>query len=44
MKLETIKLLLQEFDYEKNTLEDTIEFLCYMTNELIKINERKGEK
>lgn len=43
MKEETIIMLLKEFDYDKNEIEDTIEFLCYMTNELIKLNERKGE-
>ena len=41
MKEEQIRLLLKEFDYDKNTLEDTLNFLVYMTNKLIKIYERK---
>lgn len=40
MTKEQIIQLLEDFDYKKNKLEDTIEFLVYMTNELIKIQER----
>lgn len=36
MKLELILQLLQEFDYSKNRLEDTISFLEIMINELKK--------
>jgi len=43
MSKEVIIRLLSEFNYEKNDLEDTIEFLCYMTNELIKIKEKENE-
>ena len=43
MKLETIKMLLKEFDYDKNTTEDTLDFLVYITGELIKIVEKDDE-
>ena len=43
MKEETIRMLLKEFDYDKNTLEDTIDFLVYVINELIKIKERNDK-
>lgn len=36
MQLELILKLLQEFDYSKNRLEDTIGFLEIMINELKK--------
>ena len=44
MSKERIYELLREFYYEKNTLDDAIEFLTHMTCELIKIKEREGEE
>ena len=43
MTKEQIILLLKEFDYDKNKLKDTIDFLVYMTTELIKIQKRKDK-
>lgn len=40
MKEEQIRLLLKEFDYDKNTMDDTLDFLLYMVNE---IKNRKKE-
>ena len=44
MNKERIYQLLREFYYEKNTLEDTIEFLSFMTCQLIKIQEEGDKK
>lgn len=44
-KEEQIKIykdMLKEFDYDKNTLEDTIQFLLYMSANLYQIlNEKR---
>ena len=36
-----IRILLKEFDYDKNTLEDIYEFLLFMAREIEILNERK---
>ena len=41
MNKETIKTLLKEFDYDKNSFEDTLDFLIFITNQMIKIQENK---
>ena len=36
-RLDNIRLLLKEFDYDKNTLDDTINFLRYVLRQLDEI-------
>ena len=33
-RLDNIRLMLKEFDYDKNTLDDTINFLRYVLRQL----------
>ena len=41
MKETTIRTLLKEFDYYKNTLEDTLEFILTMSVEIVRLKEEK---
>lgn len=43
MKPETIKTLLKEFDYDKNSFEDTLDFLIFITNSMINIKESENK-
>ena len=37
MKEEQIRLLLKEFDYDKNTIEDTLQFLLVMCINIVQL-------
>lgn len=43
MNKETIKTLLKEFDYDKNSFEDTLDFLIFITDQMIKIEKAEHE-
>lgn len=43
-KEKLIRLLLKQFDYDKNTIEDTLQFLLIMCNDIVEIlNKKKGK-
>jgi len=37
MKEKQIRLLLKEFDYDKNTIEDTLQFLLIMCTNIVQL-------
>lgn len=44
MNKDNIKTLLKEFDYDKNDFDTTLEFLAFITNQMIEIKEKEGSK
>lgn len=41
MNKDNIKTLLKEFDYDKNDFDTTLEFLIFITNQMIEIKEKE---
>lgn len=41
MNKDNIKTLLKEFDYDKNDFDTTLEFLAFITNQMIEIKEKE---
>lgn len=43
MNKDTIKMLLKEFDYDKNSFEDTIDFLIFIVNSMIRLEKEEKD-
>lgn len=43
MSKETIKQLLKEFDYDKNSFEDTLDFLIFIVNSMIRLEKEQDK-
>ena len=41
MTKDNIKTLLKEFNYDKNDFDTTLEFLIFITNQMIQIKEKE---
>lgn len=41
MNKESLDNIMKEYYYEKNSVEDTLEFLCFMFNQYQKLEESK---
>lgn len=41
MNKDNIKTLLKEFDYDKNDFDTTLEFLIFITNQMIEIKVKE---
>ena len=41
MSEERVRLLLKEFDYDKNTLDDTLDFILMMCSYIIKLKREE---